>query len=243
MFSPAILEIIRNAHRYFKIASNKTYTVLLTASIYFYNMISVMVAEDEPEIRNSLAQLLYQQDDIIFLAAYANAEEAAGEIVKAQPDIVIMDINMPGMSGIDCIRKIKDDCPGTQFMIFTIYENDEKVFDALAAGASGYLLKKTAPEKIIEAIKELNNGGSPMSSQVARKVIGYFKETKQKSHADLTNKENEVLLLLSKGYLYKEIAAQLSIAVGTVTQHIHRIYEKLHVANRTEALNKVFGRK
>jgi DNA-binding NarL/FixJ family response regulator len=206
-------------------------------------MISVIVAEDLPEIRNSLIQLLQQQDDMLLLGAFTNAEEAAPEIVKIQPDIVIMDINMPGMTGIDCIRKIKNDCAGTQFMIFTIYENDEKIFDALAAGASGYLLKKTPSEKIIEAIKELYNGGSPMSSQIARKVISHFKETKKQEHDDLTNKENEVLLLLSKGFLYKEIAAQLSITIGTVTQHIHRIYEKLHVANRTEAINKVFGRK
>jgi DNA-binding NarL/FixJ family response regulator len=110
-------------------------------------------------------------------------------------------------------------------MIFTIYENGEKVFDALAAGASGYLLKKQLLKKNVEAIKELYHGGSPMCSQVDRKVLGRFKETKQQGHSDLTNKENEVLLLLSKGYLYKEIAAQLSITVGTVTQLIHRIYE------------------
>jgi len=206
-------------------------------------MISVIVVEDLTEIRNSLVQLLQEQDDILLLSAFPNAIDACPEIINLQPDIVIMDINMPGISGIDCIRKIKDDCPGTQFMIFTIYENDEKIFDALAAGASGYLLKKTPHEKIIEAVKELYNGGSPMSSQIARKVIGNFKETKQQGHSDLTNKENEVLLLLSKGFLYKEIAAQLSITVGTVTQHIHRIYEKLHVANRTEAINKAFGRK
>jgi DNA-binding NarL/FixJ family response regulator len=206
-------------------------------------MISIIIAEDLPEIRSSLVRLLQEQDDILLLGDFPNAEEAAPEIVKSQPDIVIMDINMPGISGIDCIRKIKDDCPGTQFMIFTIYENDEKIFDALAAGASGYLLKKTPPEKIIDAIKELQQGGSPMSSQIARKVIGHFKETKQQGHNDLTNKENEVLLLLSKGFLYKEIAAQLTITVGTVTQHIHSIYQKLHVANRTEAINKVFGRK
>ena len=206
-------------------------------------MISVIVAEDVTEIRNSLVALLLAQPDFLLLNAFPNAEEATAEILNAQPDIVIMDINMPGMNGIDCIRKIKDDCPGTQFMIFTIYENDEKVFDALAAGASGYLLKKTADEKIIEALKELYHGGSPMSGQIARKVIMHFKETKVAGHSDLTNKENEVLLLLSKGFLYKEIASKLSITVGTVTQHIHRIYEKLHVANRTEAINKVFGRK
>jgi DNA-binding NarL/FixJ family response regulator len=206
-------------------------------------MISVMVVEDLPEIRNSLQKLLEQEAGILLLGSFSNGEAAIPEIIHAQPDIVIMDINMPGMSGIDCIRKVRDDCTGTQFMIFTIYENDEKIFDALSAGASGYLLKKTPPQKIVEAITELEQGGSPMSSQIARKIIGHFKETKKPGHEDLTLKENEILLLLSKGFLYKEIAVKLSITVGTVTQHIHRIYQKLHVDNRIEAINKVFGRK
>lgn len=206
-------------------------------------MISVSIVEDLTEIRYSLVRLLKEQPDILLLSESPNAEEAMPLILYSQPDIVIMDINMPGISGIECIRKIKDDCPGTQFMIFTIYENDDKVFDALAAGASGYLLKKTPADKIIEAIKELYNGGSPMSSQIARKVISHFKEKTKPGHSDLTSKENEVLILLSKGYLYKEIALQLTITLGTVTQHIHRIYEKLHVNNRTEAINKVFPKK
>jgi DNA-binding NarL/FixJ family response regulator len=205
-------------------------------------MISIIVVEDLQEIRNGLVQLLKQQDDFLVLSAFDNSQDAMPEIIASQPDIVIMDINMPGISGIDCIRKIKDDCPDTQFMIFTIYENDDKIIDALAAGASGYMLKKTSPGKMVEAIKELHQGGSPMSSQIARKVIGYFKETKPGDNNQLTKKENEILLLLSKGFLYKEIAGKLSITMGTVTQHIHHIYEKLHVANRTEAINKVFGR-
>ena len=203
-------------------------------------MITVSIAEDLPEIRNSIERLIKEQLDMLLLSASANAQEAMPLIIEKQPDVVIMDINMPGMNGIDCIRAIKSDCPATQFMIFTIYENDEKIFDALAAGASGYLLKKTSPEKIIEAIKELHLGGSPMSTPIARKVINHFKETKAPGHESLTNKENEILTLLSKGFLYKEIAAKLSISVGTVTQHIHNIYEKLHVSNKTEAINKVF---
>ena len=206
-------------------------------------MISISIVEDLAEIKSSLERLIKEQPDMLLLSASSNAEEAIPLLVETQPDIDIMDINMPGISGIDCIRKIKDDCPGTQFMIFTIYENDDKVFNALAAGASGYLLKKTPGDKIIEAIHELYNGGSPMSSQIARKVIGHFKETKTSGHDDLTKKENEILALLAKGFLYKEIAAQLSITVGTVTQHIHHIYEKLHVANRTEAINKLLGKK
>jgi DNA-binding NarL/FixJ family response regulator len=203
-------------------------------------MITVSIAEDLPEIRNSIERLIKEQPDMLLMSASANARDAMPIIIDKQPDVVIMDINMPGMSGIDCIRTIKSDCPATQFMIFTIYENDEKIFDALAAGASGYLLKKTSPEKIIEAIKELHQGGSPMSTPIARKVINHFKETKSPGHESLTNKENEILTLLSKGFLYKEIAAKLSISVGTVTQHIHNIYEKLHVSNKTEAINKVF---
>jgi DNA-binding NarL/FixJ family response regulator len=206
-------------------------------------MIRIIIAEDLEEIREGLVQLLTQQDDFVVVSAFSNGQDAMPEIIESQPDIVIMDIHMPGISGIDCIREIKDQCPDTQFMIFTIYENDEKIIDALAAGASGYLLKKTPPEKMVEAIKELHQGGSPMSSQIARKVIGYFKETKPGDNNQLTRKENEILVLLSKGFLYKEIAGKLSITMGTVTQHIHHIYEKLHVANRTEAINKVFGRK
>ena len=206
-------------------------------------MISISIVEDMAEVRNSLEKLIQQEPGMLLLSSSSNAEEAMPLLLESQPEIVIMDINMPGISGIDCIRKIKDDCPHTQFMIFTIYENDEKVFDALAAGASGYLLKKTPGDKIIEAIEELYRGGSPMSSQIARKVIGYFKENTKQGYDGLTNKENEILLLLSKGYLYKEIAQQLSITLGTVTQHIHRIYEKLHVNNRTEAINKVFSKK
>lgn len=202
-------------------------------------MICVSIAEDLPEIRNALEKLIKEQPDMLLVSSSPDAEQAAVAIVHAQPDVVIMDINMPGANGIECIEKIKDDCPHTQFMIFTIYENDEKIFDALAAGASSYMLKKTPPDKMVEAIKELYNGGSPMSNMVARKVINYFKQNTETKISSLTKKENEILLLLSKGFLYKEIAAKLSITVGTVTQHIHKIYDKLHVTNKTEAINKL----
>lgn len=201
-------------------------------------MITVSIAEDLPEIRAGIEKIVSEQPDMLLLSSSRNAIDAMPLILDKQPDVVIMDINMPGMNGIDCIAKIKDECPNTQFMIFTIYENDEKIFDALTAGASGYILKKTDPDKIIEAIKELYNGGSPMSTSIARKVINHFKVYKAPVHESLTNKENEILTLLSKGLLYKEIAAALSISVGTVTQHIHNIYGKLHVSNKTEAINK-----
>lgn len=202
-------------------------------------MIHVSIAEDLPEIRLALEKLVQSQEDMVLLSSSATGVEAAMAIVQAQPDVAILDINMPGMSGIECIEKIKNDCPGTQFMIFTIYENDEKIFDALAAGASSYMLKMTPPVKMIEAVKELFHGGSPMSNMVARKVISYFKQSPSPTLSILTKKENEILILLSKGFLYKEIATKLLISVGTVTQHIHNIYEKLHVSNKTEAINKL----
>jgi DNA-binding NarL/FixJ family response regulator len=167
------------------------------------------------------------------------------DIPHLQPDIVIMDISLPGMNGIECIRQVKDKSPGTQFMMFTVYENDEKVFEALKAGASGYLLKNTGLVNMIESLKELHDGGSPMSANIARKLVTVFRENERNDQLIkvLSNRENEILQLLAKGLLYKEIADQLSISVSTVRQHIHHVYEKLHVQNRTEAINKAYGKK
>lgn len=203
--------------------------------------ISVAIIEDLEEIREGLINYMEPDKELQVVAAVASAEEAMIVLPKLQPDIAIMDINLPDMNGIKCIRFVKNDCPATQFMMFTIYENDEKIFEALQAGASGYLLKNTEPSQILEAIKELYHGGSPMSPNIARKVVNVFREKKDSTiHSNLLgNRENEVLELLSQGLLYKEIADQLSLAVGTVRQHIHNIYDKLHVHNRTEALNKV----
>jgi len=150
-----------------------------------------------------------------------------------------MDIALPGSSGLDCIRRLKAAGSGMQFIVFTIYEDSDQVFEALAAGASGYLLKDTPPDRIISALRELYDGGSPMSATIARKVVSSFQRP---GHIhELSPRETEILGLLSKGFLYKEIADRLHIAVGTVRQHIHRIYDKLHVQNRTEAINKAFG--
>jgi DNA-binding NarL/FixJ family response regulator len=203
--------------------------------------ISVAIIEDLEEIREGLKNYIEPDKELVVLGAFASAEEAMIVLPRIRPDIAIMDINLPGINGIGCIRAIKDVCPATQFMMFTIYENDEKIFEALQAGASGYLLKNTDPLQILEAIKELYNGGSPMSPNIARKVVNVFRAKNDSSvRSDLLAKrENDVLELLSKGLLYKEIADHLSIALGTVRQHIHSIYEKLHVQNRTEALNKV----
>jgi DNA-binding NarL/FixJ family response regulator len=205
--------------------------------------ISVSIVEDMPDIRQKVKHIIDDSEEFICLSTYANAENAVDELPKLKPDIVLMDINLPGMSGIECIKKIKKKCAEMQFMMFTIYENSEQVYEALAAGASGYLLKKTPSEKILEALKELNEGGAPMSTHIARKVISFFqKENKTNDNSQLSNREKQVLALLSKGFLYKEISNQLFISTGTVRQHIHKIYEKLHVQNRMEAINKFYGR-
>jgi len=206
--------------------------------------LSIAIVEDLDAVRNGLKEFISLNTDFIVVGAYKSGEEALTHLPLVAADIVIMDINLPGMNGIECIRQVKDKSPSTQFMMFTVYENDEKVFEALKAGASGYLLKNTGLLQIAESVKELHDGGSPMSANIARKLVNLFQDkSKQASPTDvLTNRENEILLLLSKGLLYKEIADQLQITPGTVRQHIHKIYEKLHVQNRTEAINKAFGK-
>ncbi len=206
--------------------------------------LSIAIVEDLDAVRNGLKEFISLNTDFIVVGAYKNGEEALANLPLVEADIVIMDINLPGMNGIECIRQVKDKSPSTQFMMFTVYENDEKVLEALKAGASGYLLKNTGLLQIAESVKELHDGGSPMSANIARKLVNLFRDkSKEASPTDvLTNRENEILLLLSKGLLYKEIADQLQITPGTVRQHIHKIYEKLHVQNRTEAINKAFGK-
>ncbi len=205
--------------------------------------ITLTIVEDLEEVRDGLKNFISLSSDFTVLDTYKTAEEALVGIPQLKPDIVIMDINLPGMSGIECIRHIKNKIPSTQFMMFTVYENDEKVFDALKAGASGYLLKNTGLVQLIEALKELYNGGSPMSANIARKLVTVFREQNKTENIEtLSPRENEILQLLSKGLLYKEIADQLHISTATVRQHIHKIYEKLHVQNRTEAINKAFGK-
>jgi DNA-binding NarL/FixJ family response regulator len=206
--------------------------------------ISLVIVEDLDEVRQGLSQFLSLNPEFKVLDTFKTAEEALVDLPSINPDIVIMDINLPGINGIECIRLVKKKVPRTQFMMFTVYENDEKVFEALKAGASGYLLKNTGLLQITESLKELYKGGSPMSSNIARKLVTIFRE--QQADAEpveaLSKRENEILQLLAKGLLYKEIADQLTISTGTVRQHIHKIYEKLHVQNRTEAINKAFGK-
>ena len=206
--------------------------------------ISLALVEDLSEVREGLEQFISLSAEFRMIGSFANAEEALHELPHLAPDIVIMDINLPGMSGIECIRRVKARIPKTQFMMFTVYENDERVFDALKAGASGYLLKNTGLPQLIDALRDLYQGGSPMSANIARKLVTLFRDehAEAQSSTQLTKRENEILHLLSKGLLYKEISDQLNISTGTVRQHIHNIYEKLHVQNRKEAINKAFGR-
>lgn len=205
--------------------------------------IKTCIVEDLEEIREGIKALLGQDNRFEVLAAFADAETAMAQLPAWQPDIVIMDINLPGVNGIECIRKVKAQCYATQFIMYTIYEDDEKVFDALMAGATGYLLKKTSLDKLCNSLVELHEGGSPMSTQIARKVINRLRTIKPPEKMEvLSDRENEVLQYLAKGLLYKEIADILLISPSTVRQHIHKIYNKLHVQNRAEAINRMLGR-
>ncbi|MFZ4058966.1 MAG: response regulator [Ferruginibacter sp.] len=207
--------------------------------------IRIVIVEDLEEVIEGLSTFIRADAALELMGVYRTADAAMLELPLLKPDIVIMDINLPGASGIDCIKKVKPMAPSIQFMMFTVYENNEQVFEALKAGASGYLLKKTAPLQIIESIKELHEGGSPMSATIARKLVDVFmgqnRNTLNSAADVLTNREKEVLQLIAKGLLYKEIADQLGISFHTVRQHICKIYEKLHVQNKTEAINKVYG--
>jgi DNA-binding NarL/FixJ family response regulator len=207
--------------------------------------ISVCIVEDNKDIRQALEQIVMMADGFIMLGSFPNAEEALTGLPQLLPQVVLMDINLGQMSGIECVGLLKPKFPEMLFMMCTVYEEDEKIFEALAAGANAYILKKTTPSRLLEAIRELYEGGAPMSSQIARKVVAAFAPKPQihnQSLDTLSNREAEILQLLSKGLLYKEIANQLNIAQETVRKHVYHIYEKLHVNNRVEAVNKYFGR-
>lgn len=207
--------------------------------------IRVAIVEDDNDIRQSFEAIIGSAPGYACLKTYDNAEAAVADIPAQKPDVVIMDIHLPGMSGIDAVRILKEEMPSLQIAMCTVYEDDEHIFNALRAGASGYLLKRTTPDKLLEAVSDLHQGGSPMSSEIARRVVASFRKTTAPPPelAVLTPREKEILDLLAKGYLYKEIAAELFISIETVKRHIHNIYEKLHVQTRTEALNKVFRMK
>jgi DNA-binding NarL/FixJ family response regulator len=206
--------------------------------------IGIAIVEDDKELLKGISNMLSWSDEVQVLATYTNAEDFLSDVQRIKPDVTLMDIGLPKLSGIDCMKKIKPLFPEIQFMMWTTFEDDEKIFDALRAGAGAYILKTATPQQLIQAISEIHKGGSPMSSSIARKVIASFHNSKIKqSEFNLTKRENEILELLAKGYRYKEIADKLLVSIETVRSHVHHIYEKLQVSSRTDALNKVFGNK
>ena len=209
--------------------------------------ITVCIVDDVNELRHALEEIVSSADGYKCIGTMSNTTEALTRIPLLKPDVVLMDINLgESESGIDLVRELKPKMTATNFMMCTVYEEDEKIFEALNAGASGYILKKTAPGKLLEAIRELYQGGAPMSSQIARKVVAAFQKHTAAPGANdlasLSNRENEILELLSRGLMYKEIAAALFISQETVRKHVYHVYEKLHVSNRVEAVNKFYGR-
>jgi DNA-binding NarL/FixJ family response regulator len=201
--------------------------------------ITVSVVEDVPEIREGMRFMINQMPGFRCVAVYGNAQDAIRGMKEDTPDMAIVDIGLPGMSGAECIRRLREAGLATKCLVFTIYEDDDQVFEVLAAGANGYLLKTASPDRIMEALQDLHNGGAPMSPSIARKIVASFHTPTD--HEMLSSREKEVLHLMAKGYMYKEISDKLDIRIGTVRQHIHHIYEKLHVQNRTEAINKALG--
>lgn len=203
-------------------------------------VIRVCIVEDDAGLRESISHFIGDTAGFACAGAYATAEEGLVEIPRVKPDVVLMDINLPGMNGIQCVRRLKELCPALQIMMLTVYEKSDRIFEALAAGACGYLLKSTPPEKLLEAIEELQRGGSPMSSHIARMVVQAFQPVSRAAPLieQLAPREQEVLDLLSKGCAYKQIADAMDLSMGTVRTYIRRIYEKLHVNCRTDAVVK-----
>lgn len=207
-------------------------------------MIRVSIVEDDRATREGFVKLLRLSPNIVCFGTYESAEKAEAEISKHLPDLVMMDINLPGRSGIECVTRLKRAHPELEFLMITNYDDTELIFDALRAGASGYLLKRAVPDELLKAIEEVHNGGSPMSMQIARKVVSHFHQIrKPTSEVDqLTKREHEILTLLAKGLAYKQIAEKLGISFGTVQTHLHTIYGKLHVQSRTEAVVKFLNK-
>jgi len=207
-------------------------------------VIKVSIVDDEADLRESIAGYVGAAKGFRCLGLYGNARDALANIPKEKPDVVLMDINLGGMSGIECVRLLKPQIPETQVVMLTVFEDTEKIFSALAAGASGYLLKRMPPAKLLEAIREVHEGGSPMSAPIARKVVQSLQPaptlvaTMSAEALNLSPREREVLDGLAEGQAYKQIADHLSVSIHTVRNYIRRIYEKLHVCSRTEAVAK-----
>jgi DNA-binding NarL/FixJ family response regulator len=203
------------------------------------------MVEDSPGVQRLMRSILDGMEDLVLTTIYGSAESALAGMTNPPPDVYIVDINLPGISGLEFITKARELMPNTQFMIYTVHDDDDKVFHALMSGANGYLLKSTAPHAFVDGIRELLQGGSPMSASVARRVIDHMRPkvaAKSPHLIELSDRENEVLQLLSEGLLYKEIADKLGLSVFTIKNHIRHVYAKLQVQTRVEAVNRYFGR-
>jgi DNA-binding NarL/FixJ family response regulator len=206
--------------------------------------IQVAIVEDDEEIRASLSERIKDSAGLKLVCCCADAETALAELPLCNPNVVLMDINLPKMDGIECVRRLKAQLPDAQFVMLTVYEDNNRLFQSLTAGASGYLLKRTTPAKLLAAIREAQSGGSPMTPQIARRVVQYFRRLPQNGGEleKLTPRETDVLDQLAKGYRYKEIVENLGISQGTLNGYIRSVYEKLHVQSRTEAVVKYLKR-
>jgi len=206
--------------------------------------VTLSLVEDKPGTRDGLLQLFSRAEGIECGRAYATGEDALQGIPLERPQVALVDINLPGMSGIELVEQLKKLCPEMHVLMLTTYEESDLIFNSLRAGANGYLLKNMPAGDLVQAVKDVHAGGAPMSMQIARKVVSHFHHVKHSpgSMGQLSNRENEILRLLAKGCLYKEIADQLGISMSTVRTHIHAVYEKLHVQTRTEAVLRFLGR-
>jgi DNA-binding NarL/FixJ family response regulator len=202
--------------------------------------IKVAIVDDDDGIRTSLATLIRRAPALRLVGDYADAEAALREIPHRTPDVVLMDINLPGVNGVECVRQLKGSLPAVQFLMLTVYEDSDSLFNSLKAGASGYLLKRTASARLLDAIRDVHGGGSPMTPQLARRVVQYFSRQGDGDSpvARLTPGEKDFLDQLAKGYAYKEIADRMTISIDTVRSYVRTVYEKLHVHSRTEAVVK-----
>jgi len=202
--------------------------------------ITVSIVEDNDKLRGTLARLLDRSDGFRCLSQYGYAEDALKDLPQVRPNVVLMDINLPGMNGVECVRQLKQLIPETQIMMLTVYEDTENIFNALAAGAGGYMLKRTSSKELLEAVQAVHSGGSPMTMHIARKVVQSFQRSAAsvQTTENLSEREQQVLDLLSQGLIYKEISEKLGISYETVHTYIRRIYEKLQVRTRTEAVAK-----
>jgi DNA-binding NarL/FixJ family response regulator len=206
--------------------------------------IKVSIVEDHAGTRVNLLKVLQNAPELNCLHAYPDAETALREIPKDIPDVVLMDIRLPGMSGIECVAKLREKLPQLVVLMLTTYEERDQIFDSLRAGATGYLLKNMSPAELINAVVQARMGGSPLSMRIARKIVGHFQEIKKPDSEteSLTKREHEILSLLAKGFLYKEIADQLQISINTVRVHLQKVYEKLHVHSRSQAIMRLLGK-